>query len=141
LKYFLLLQIFLRSKVISGSERSFYQNKSLFDSTFKGAIVRSSSQIMPKFRVCREVFVSVPVVIYTKKDFYLLDVINEKIEDLKASGLIEYWLLIAMNRKVKEKDLNEPKVLSIQRLIGCFQILLFGYFLSLFVFIVEKVVA
>jgi hypothetical protein len=77
-------------------------------------------------------------VIYAKKDFYLLDRINEKIYNLKTSGLINYWEIQSTRRKTLKKT-KHPKVLTLSRLIGSFYVLLFGWLMSFIVFVVEFV--
>jgi hypothetical protein len=80
-------------------------------------------------------------VIYTKKNFFLLDAMNEKIEQLKAAGLIEFWLFQEIDKNIiNVKEAVQPKVLSLQHLSGCFQILLFGLVFSAVVFMIELLV-
>lgn len=67
------------------------------------------------------------MVIYVKKDFYLLDALNEKVEILKAAGLIDFWHFRHVNKGVLNvKDYLLPKVLTLGQLMGSFQILTFG---------------
>lgn len=71
------------------------------ESTFKGAILRSLNSILYSNQlnyanqkmitfICKEHFMSIPVVIFTRKNFYLLESINEKISIFQAAGLIEF---------------------------------------------------
>lgn len=81
---------------------------------------------------------TISVVIYVKKDFYLLDALNEKIELLKAAGLIEFWNSQDIDEHfLKTKDSNHPKVLTLKRLLGCFHILAFGHGFSFIIFLIE----
>lgn len=76
--------------------------------------------------------------IYTKKDFYLIDALNEKIEILKASGLIEFWQFQDVDQELlKGKESHEPKVLTVEHLIGCFEIWLTSCLTSFVVLIIE----
>jgi hypothetical protein len=76
------------------------------------------------------------MVIYARKDFYLLDPINDKIEALKASGIINY--LYFRSKKKNSVSLSKTtKVLSLKSLFGSFQLLFFGCFVSFSVFISE----
>lgn len=78
------------------------------------------------------------MVIYVKKDFYLLDALNEKIEILKAAGLIDFWHFQHVNKGIlKAKNYLLPKVLKLGQLAGSFQILTFGCIVSCFIFICE----
>lgn len=77
----------------------------------------------------------IQIVIYTQKYYYLLEIIDEKIEILKSSGLINFWNEQFIDQSVvHEKDVMRPKVLSTVHLMGCFQIWIF----RIMVFIVEK---
>lgn len=90
------------------------------------------------FHICKEVFLLIPEVIYTEKHFYLLEHINDKIDDLKTSGLIEFWHSQSVRKvAVKKIIVNSPKVLNFNDFKGCFQIILCGSFASLIVFVVE----
>ena len=61
--------------------------------------------------VCKEYFMTRPEVIYTKKDFFLLDEINEKIHYFAASGLINHWSFQSINKiKLRVRETNQPQV-------------------------------
>lgn len=85
---------------------------------------------------CKEIFMTIPVVIYTQKDFYLLKSINRRIELLRDSGLINFWQKQDFSRLHKVKS-NQPKVMKLKNLLGCFQILVFGCGCGFVVFIIE----
>ena len=92
-------------------------------------------------KFCREVFLIMPSVIFTRKNFFLLQAINDHIDNLLSSGLIKFWhdkhLYGYRKRMVSEKD---PKVLNFEHLSGCFQLLGGGCLISLVVFLMEFVV-
>lgn len=88
--------------------------------------------------ICKEVFMTIPKVIFTRKDFFLLDPINDKIKSLKASGLVEYWSLQDVTRAGSFlNEENRPKVLTIHDFDGCYQIFSLGIFISFSVFLIE----
>jgi hypothetical protein len=99
------------------------------------------NQIGPKtsrFVICKEVFMTIPIVFYTVKDFYLLDSLNDKIEMLKASGLIDKWHYNNIKKNfIKTDSTKIPEVLTVQNLKGCFQLLFFGCIFGLVVFMLE----
>lgn len=99
------------------------------------AIRNSSSP--PKF--LKENLVTIPVVFYTKKDFPLLRVFNEKIEQMRAAGLVTYWHQKSLNLHLEKEAQESPKQLNIQQLSGCFEVLCIGYLISISVFILEHV--
>lgn len=117
------------------------------DPTFKGAIGQPLTHIMyfnqlgstkTRFKVCKEVLMTLGSVIYTQKNFYLLDEFNAKIEIFRAAGLIDFWQFQKLDKKLLSfKEMNQPKVLNIYQLMGTFQILLLGSIISFIVFLVE----
>lgn len=80
----------------------------------------------------------IPIVIYTRKNFFLLDALNKKIDAFKAAGLIEYWFFKDFNLANATAGLLEgPMQLTVDKLAGCFQILSLGFSISFIIFIVE----
>jgi hypothetical protein len=91
-----------------------------------------------RLAISKEAFMTIPLVIYCRKNFYLLDEINEKIEFLKASGLINFWHSQNIRKRfLTVNNLNLPKILNIKQLSGCFHIVLLGTFVSFVVFLLE----
>lgn len=81
---------------------------------------------------------NIPIVIYTQKDFFLLDALNEKLGTLKASGLINFWHKQQVPEDISSSnEFKLPKVLNLHHLMGSFQILIFGLVSSIFAFISE----
>lgn len=71
--------------------------------------------------LCKEIFMSFPVVIYTPKNFYLTEALDEKIEILQAAGLIDHWhSQIIDPRFLKLRESAEPKGIKLETLSGCF---------------------
>jgi hypothetical protein len=88
--------------------------------------------------ICKEILMTIPVVIYMRKDFYLLDALNEKIKALKAAGLIEFWNYENIDKKlIHVRKENEPKILTVDLIIGCFYLLFFGMVLSVLAYLLE----
>lgn len=69
-----------------------------------------------------------PVVFYIQKNSYLTEVLNEKIDDLKSAGLIDYWISKYLDPKYLkfEKSEQGPTKLNINELLGAFQLFAFG---------------
>lgn len=121
-----------------------------YDPSFKGAFARSLvkalyyNKINPKinrFQICKEVFLTIPAVFHTRKNFYLLEEIDERIVELKTAGLINHWIrrYIDPNLMAHQEDLDEPKVLTFHDLTACFHILVIGYVASLIAFFCELI--
>jgi hypothetical protein len=94
-----------------------------------------------KIVVCKERISMIPVVIYTRKDFCLLNALNDKIETFKAAGLVDFWQSEFRDKNfINVKESREPKVLKLKQMIGSFYILLIGNFMSFFIFVIEWIV-
>ncbi|CRK90118.1 CLUMA_CG003836, isoform A [Clunio marinus] len=90
---------------------------------FKGALFRSLTGILyynqlnynkTQSMICKEMFMMFHVVIYVPKDFYLKEAINQKIQILIASGLIEFWhksIIDQRFRRIEEDD--EPESIKL----------------------------
>lgn len=90
--------------------------------------------------MCKETLAVFPIVIYTLKDFYLLDALNIKIDTLKASGLFEYWHYQDFDfHNITKAETNNPKQLTINHLSGCFQLWIWGCSASFVVFLMESI--
>jgi hypothetical protein len=118
------------------------------DSDFKGAFVTSIDEVLYlnklnydnfTFNVLHEMILTVPAVFYLNKNSHLTDIINEKIDDLLAGGLIDYWISQYLEMKyLRIIHIDDgPSVLNFSELYGIFQLLSYGLFCSIFVFIVE----
>jgi hypothetical protein len=98
------------------------------------------NQLNPPIYICKEVFMTIPEVFYVKKDYFLLDELNRKIEMLKASGLIEFWSFHNINKEMMNvQETKFPKVLKLRQFKGSFNILLIGLGISFVVFVYENV--
>lgn len=119
------------------------------DPSFKGCISKSQTYATflnniekgRKLNILKETLMTTQIVIYTRKNFYLLGALNEKIEEIKSSGLLEYWHYKGKSVTESPNVKKNPKVLTISRLVGCFEIWAWGLFLSLLSFLVEITVS
>lgn len=133
--------------IVSIEEMRDYASRINTDPTFTGAYLQSLhkvlylNQFQPldlRKKYCKEVFMTMPEVIYMKKDFYLLDELNEKIELMKAAGLIKFWSFRDIDKnKLNAKETTQPKILTLNHFNGCFWILTVGAVISLVIFLLE----
>jgi hypothetical protein len=133
--------------VIEPKNRNEILNEISTNSHFDGALLRSltgalySNQInynKTQQLICKEIFMTFPVVIYLAKDFYLTEAINEKITYLQASGLIEYWhSQIIDPRYHNVQESKQPKGIKIEHLSGCFYIWMMSLLFSCLIFLFE----
>lgn len=117
----------------------------LKDPTFKGARSKSQTPVMYMnqirqydfvFEICKQTLLSSPVVMYLSKDSLATKPFNEKLGQLMNGGFIQHWHKALLYKKQKEPN-AQPKVLTLQHLIGIFHICWLGCLIATFVFIVE----
>lgn len=91
-----------------------------------------------RFKICRETVLTIPVVIYTRKDFYLTEALDQKIEILVAAGLVEFWQFQDVDKQfLNYEQTNDSQPLTIRQMKGSFQILLLGSIASIVLFLYE----
>lgn len=136
--------ILFRIVNITDKEMEFFSEQIQHDSAFKGALMlmrsfhRPDSERSSK-KFFKYDFMMVPIVIFTKKEFYLLKAINGKLESLKASGLMTLWHAQDTEKQFEhsKEQKEHPKLLTLEMLTGCFQVLIAGYLLSCIIFLIE----
>ena len=124
----------------------------LHDSSFKGAFLRSKTAVLywnqerfrkgeKLFTVCKEPFMTISVVLYMRKNFFLVDAINDKISMLQSAGLIEFWHSKAIDERITDNQKNFiPKPLKLKHLLGCFVLWGFGIIAASIEFLFEVVI-
>lgn len=117
------------------------------DPNYKGGQIEPLAKILymnhladimkePRYQICKEVFMMIPIVIYTQKDYHLLNEINIKLQTFETAGLINYWSFERNFNRVHDiKQIR--KALTLDHLKGAFQILWFGSLIGVIVFILE----
>lgn len=128
--------------VVNVTEKDQIMRQIQSDSSFKGVFARSLDRVMYASRIgeidkhitfCS--YLNIPIVMFMRKNFYLTDVFNEKLEILKQAGLIEFW-----RRNVFGKRSKEPRVLQVitfDQIAGSIHILLLGFTASMIAFFFE----
>jgi len=124
--------------------------KKTLDPYFKGAVVTSLDEVLylnkfyrkrMKFNVLDEVVLSLPCVFYLQKDSYLTEVFNEKIDNMRSAGLVDYWISKYLEMKYlgTRKKKPVPRKLNFQELYGAFQVWMFGVVCSALTFAAEAI--
>jgi hypothetical protein len=127
---------------VNDAEQIFQQisnpnSKKVFSrSSFQSHYLNQYRPIDQRFTICKEILLTLPVVIYTKKDFFLIDELDRKLSDLMAAGLVDHWRHKVLKKHKNERE-KRPKVLTMKKLAGCFHILLCGLAISFVAFIFE----
>lgn len=117
-----------------------FGGKNAFFDINSDLLYQYSMKNITDFRICRENFMTIPIVIYVKKGFYLLEAMNDKIESLIAAGLIEYWHSLSYTKALLADTGNTPQVLTFNHLSGSFYIWMCGCFVSFMALICEFIV-
>lgn len=79
-----------------------------------------------------------PTVIYTKKDFYLMDAINHGIDLFKSAGLVDFWRSQDTEKRPSIQAEQGAKLLTMNQLMGSFMILIFGCVAGFVAFLAEN---
>lgn len=120
------------------------------DSSFNGGVV-STNDIVMKFnkiyhesftlKVLEEVITALPIVIYFRKNSYLVKIFDEKLDAFKSAGLVGYWTEIHLQSQFSKLKVIKvgPKKMTVKTLEGAFQIIASGWLLSFIAFAAELV--
>lgn len=119
------------------------------NSSFKGVVFYQLYEILfwnkqsfknITFKVCKEYLFDNEIVFYFRKDFFLVKVIDEKLNRLKAAGLIELWINQYIKQHLKVDQLNKgPSELKIDHLYGVFVVWIIGLHFALIAFLSELI--
>ncbi|CAG9807368.1 unnamed protein product [Chironomus riparius] len=129
---------------ITSQQREEYMNQLIDNPSFKGTLILGKYKVMHRnylnrgmeqITICKEHLMSLAVVFYTPKNFYLNEKLDEKISLFMSAGLIKYWHIY--ETKVWNEQGEAAKVLTLHHLFGSFQILMLGVVVSSIVFIIE----
>lgn len=124
-----------------------YRNKT-FDPMFKGVVldfmmaIRIANDKNYKkftFKTCPEDLMPLQSVYYMRKNFYLLDILNERMENFKSSGLINYFISKNLNLRPSrsKKSKSDPTSITFHHLRGIFEMLIYGLAFSFLVLFFE----
>lgn len=88
-------------------------------------------------KICKEPLMTMNLVLYFRKNFYLSEELNKKIQALVSSGIIDYWLRRLL-KDFQNQEQNQPSTFNIAELAAPFTILIIGYCISFTVFLFEN---
>lgn len=140
-------KFFERSVVYPNTEIEIYRRKTL-NPTSKSAVFNYLDQILFTnllnhknftYRICKERFSTNQFVFYFRKNHFLVDDVDEKLELMLMNGNIGYIISqYANTRFLKQKIENKhPTKLTVHHLNGAFRILWMCNALSVAVFVIE----
>lgn len=121
----------------------------LKSSSFHGAMVSGLNEILMinqrkdynfTFQFCRERFMGIAIVMYFRKNFFLIPKINGVVRNLVSAGLIDHWHYNYIERKISKPDQDAgPKVMTMIHLIGSFEVLAGGCAIGILCFLAELI--
>lgn len=124
-----------------------YRFKTL-DPSFDGVVFNYLDQILYQnqlnyknftFQVCKERFLANPFVFYFRKNHYLVEEVNDRIELMLTNGMIQHiqgsYADASLLKRLEES--KEPKVLALNHSNGAFRIFGFGCLIALTIFVME----
>lgn len=125
-----------------------YRDKTL-DPSFKGVFFDYLTKVLYEneknyknqtYKICKEFVMPSYVVAYMRKNHFLVNEINEKIDQLKSNGLLSYWIKQhTVYRHQKGATVNSnPSKLKMENVRGAFEILFYGLIISFIVLLLEK---
>ena len=101
-------------------------------------VMRKTNQT--PFNVLSDPLGTTPVVIYFQKNSYLTKRFSDIIQNMMASGLIEFWINNEKNTKsTMSSTKSEPKVITMKNLMAPFILCLAGLSISSVIFLFEKI--
>lgn len=138
-----------RTHIVSYGEGTTIRNKIGNDANFNGVYCRSLIYTLYQIQmlaveerniaICKESLCTIPVVIYSQKNFYLLKPFNRILGRLIQAGLIDFWRARDFDHSVlNRKQLSVPKVLTLTQIQGCLRILIAGHLIGVVAFIIEN---
>jgi hypothetical protein len=139
------ITIFFRVINVTSTEREKILNQ-LDKSQFKHTLIMGRYKILhrnfltrgtSKLILCKEQLMSISIVFYTPKNFYLNTALDDKISLFRSSGLVQFWHTFDKKLFDDKKDSKEPKMLKLHQLKGAFYLWLLGCCGSVFFFIYE----
>lgn len=90
------------------------------------------------YKIIDENLVSVNVVFYYRKDFFLKEAIDSKIRYILPSGIIAKWISENDYTKFMKRGKSKtPTVLTMDHLSGIFYVFIMGHITAIFIFCIE----
>lgn len=138
----------LKMKIIRAADEKNLIYDAITNEKFNGALMEDyegamqisrENETLENLKICKEKVQAMYVVNYARRDFYLLKEINLVIRRLVEGGITNFWIksLINNHKTNMEKEKNQPKVLNMKHVEGCFKLYLYGIIASLFAFLIE----
>lgn len=95
-------------------------------------------------KICSEPLMTNHLIFYFRKDFYLIDEVNDRIGIMKSSGIVEYFISKYADKKFSQVNTENsagPSKLELHHFEGVIQMWTFGLTISFVSFLIELLMA
>lgn len=117
------------------------QYSAVISTTSSVFVEKSKINQTAEFQICKESFFTVSVVIYYRKNYFLIESINNVMNKLVSAGLVEYWHRKFVNEDYSKLRRNENRsAMTFDHLKGIIQLWAFCCCCSIICFFCEKIV-
>jgi len=89
------------------------------------------------YKICPENLLTINIVLYFPKNYYLREAFDHKIGRLVSSGFVEHWLKMYDYTNLWKSIKKGPRAIKLQHVKGCFYLLICGYLTGIIIFIAE----
>ncbi|CAO1429976.1 unnamed protein product [Diamesa hyperborea] len=140
-------RIYKRRKIYTSDRGAEFYLKNMLDPSLKLALIATTPFVShvnqhndrnSTLTICKQQLLTIPIVLYFRKNHYLVKEVNEKISMINSAGLSEYWSKMNSGTlRNAQKSKRELRKLNLHQLLGGFQIWIGGCIIGLVTFVVE----
>lgn len=91
------------------------------------------------YKVLKEYLFDAQIVYYYPKNFHLISIIDEKFGILKSAGIVSMWMDTYVDKSYVDikTPSTGPRRIDVVKLMGGFQVWMFGLSISMLMFLIE----
>lgn len=135
----------LKTHTVYVDQEKYFDLDYFIASSSKSALFTSKMELMHysqthdslPYKICKEYFFMVNIVMYFRKNFFLKKAIDEASQWILTAGLLDHWMNRYDGTKKWRRVKIKPSVMTIDHLSGAFYLLLIGNSIGLIVFVFE----
>lgn len=102
-------------------------------------VMRKIKENGTTFIILSEPLSTTPVTMYFWKNSYLTKVLSDLIQNMIASGLVEYWIKNELRNEAQAANNDEPRPMTLRDLSAPFFLCCAGLLISFLVFVLELI--
>jgi hypothetical protein len=89
------------------------------------------------YKICPESLLTINIVLYFPKNYYLRESFDSKIGRLVSSGFVEHWVRLYDYTNMWKTTKKGPRAIKLQHVKGSFYLLICGYLAGIIVLLAE----